>query len=125
MPKPILPACTTAVVSITSSRRTASLVTGIRKRPATAGFLGTNGFPNDASAEPDHHTQDRLFIYFSNENYLLLEARLGAVLPRPTFGENLTTTAMLESEVYVGDTFPSRQSGDLRDSADRAMQDNW
>jgi MOSC domain-containing protein YiiM len=81
------------------------LVTGIRKRPAAAGFLGTNGFPDDASAKPDHHTQDRTVHLFSNENYLLLEARLGVVLPRPTFGENLTTAEMLESEVYVGDHF--------------------
>ena len=62
-------------------------------------------FPDDASADPAHHTQDKTVHLFSNENYRLLEARLGVVLPRPTFGENLTTAGTLENNVYVGDHF--------------------
>src|SRR3954447_5595114 len=81
------------------------MVTGIRKRPAATEFLGTKGFPDDASAEPAHHTQDKTVHLFSSENYRLLEARLGFVLPRPTFGENLTTAGTLENNVYVGDHF--------------------
>src|SRR3954447_24780035 len=81
------------------------MVTGIRKRPAATEFLGTKGFPDDASAEPAHHTQDKTVHLFSSENYRLLEARLGFVLPRPTFGENLTTAGTLENDVYVGDHF--------------------
>jgi MOSC domain-containing protein YiiM len=81
MPKPIITGLYYGGVDNLIAPDGRPLVTGIRKRPAAAGFLGTNGFPDDASAEPDHHTQDRTVHLFSNENYLLLEARLGVVLP--------------------------------------------
>jgi MOSC domain-containing protein YiiM len=81
------------------------MTTGIRKRPVAIGFLGLSGFPGDASTEADHHTADKTVHVFSDENYRLVEMRLGLTLPRPTFGENLTTTDTLEDDVYVGDRF--------------------
>ena len=81
------------------------MTTGIRKSPVAIGFLELRGFRDDASAEADHHTENKAVHLFSDENYRLVEMRLGLALPRPTFGENLTTTGMLEDDVYVGDRF--------------------
>jgi MOSC domain-containing protein YiiM len=81
------------------------LTTGIRKSPIESGLLETEGFHGDASAEPDHHTADRILHLFAEENYSLVEARLGVALPRPTFGENVTATGVSEEQVYVGDHF--------------------
>jgi MOSC domain-containing protein YiiM len=81
------------------------MTTGIRKRPIAKEFLRLSGLPDDASADADHHTEDKTVHFFSDENYRLVEMRLGLTLPRPTFGENLTTTGTLEDGVYVGDRF--------------------
>jgi MOSC domain-containing protein YiiM len=81
------------------------LTSAIRKSPAVDGFLETGGFRGDASAEADHHTPDKTVHLFADENYRLVEARLGLALPRPTFGENLTATGVREEDVYVGDHF--------------------
>jgi MOSC domain-containing protein YiiM len=81
------------------------MTTGIRKRPVVEGLLELGGFTGDASAEVDHHTEDKAVHLFSNENYQLVEMGLGLSLPRPAFGENLTTTGTLEEGVYVGDHF--------------------
>jgi len=105
MPKPVIAGLYYGGVDHFIAPGGRPMVTGIRKRPAATGFLGTTGFPDDASSEPAHHTQDKTVHLFSNENYRLLEARLGVVLPRPTFGENLTTAGTLENNVYVGDHF--------------------
>jgi MOSC domain-containing protein YiiM len=81
------------------------MTTGIRKRPVALGSLELDGFPGDASTDADHHTKDKTAHLFSDENYRLVETRLGLTLPKPTFGENLTTSGMLEDGVYVGDRF--------------------
>ena len=81
------------------------LTSAIRKSPAVDGFLGTDGFRGDASAEADHHTADKTVHLFADENYKLVEMRLGLALPRPAFGENLIATGMREEDVYVGDHF--------------------
>jgi MOSC domain-containing protein YiiM len=81
------------------------LTTGIRKSPTDDGLLDLKGFRADASAEPDHHTADKAVHLFADENYPLIESRLGLALPRPTFGENLLATGIREEEVYVGDRF--------------------
>lgn len=81
------------------------LTTGIRKQPVDGRFLGRDGFPGDASSEADHHTPARALHLFSEENYGPLEASLGLTLPRPGFGENLTTAGMLDQDVCVGDLY--------------------
>ena len=78
MPKPVITGLYYGGVDNFIAPDGRPMVTGIRKRPAATGFLGTNGFPDDASAEPAHHTQDKTVHLFSNENYRLLEARLGS-----------------------------------------------
>ena len=79
------------------------LKTAIRKKSAGSRFLQLDGFPGDESSEAGHHTAAKTIHLFSNEHYAAMEARLGVALPRPAFGENLTTTGMLEQDVYVGD----------------------
>lgn len=81
------------------------LTTGIRKSLTADGFLEAHGFRDDASAETDHHTADKAVHLFADENYELIEQRLGVALPRPTFGENLTATGIREQDVYVGDHY--------------------
>lgn len=81
------------------------LTTAIRKSAILDGILEAGGFRGDASAEPDHHTADKTVHLFADENYSLVETRLGVSLPRPTFGENLTATGVREEHVYVGDHF--------------------
>src|SRR5437764_632443 len=98
MPKPVIAGLYYGGVNHFIAPDGRPMVTGIRKRPAATGFLGTKGFPDDASAEPAHHTQDKTVHLFSNENYRLLEARLGVVLPRPTFGENVLAIRELSTE---------------------------
>jgi MOSC domain-containing protein YiiM len=79
------------------------LTTGIRKSPTADGFLEAHGLRGDASAETDHHTADKTVHLLADENYELIERRLGVALPQPAFGENLTATGIREADVCVGD----------------------
>lgn len=79
------------------------LRTGIRKKPTDRLRLEVDGFPGDASAERDHHTRDKAVHLFSEEYYAEVETRLGVPLPRPTFGENLSTRGIVDKDVRVGD----------------------
>jgi MOSC domain-containing protein YiiM len=81
------------------------MTTGLRKKPVIGAILRPPGFPGDASTDTDHHTADKTVHVFPDENYRLVETRLGLALPRPAFGENLITTGTLEDAVYVGDHF--------------------
>jgi MOSC domain-containing protein YiiM len=65
MPKPVITGLYYGGVDNFIAPDGRPMVTGIRKRPAATGFLGTNGFPDDASAEPAHHTQDKTVHLFS------------------------------------------------------------
>src|SRR5262245_20962485 len=80
-----------------------ALTTGIRKSPIRKGLLEAEGFRGDANAEPGHHTADKAVHLFADENYALVESRLGVALPRPTFGENLAATGILDDHIFVGD----------------------
>jgi MOSC domain-containing protein YiiM len=82
-----------------------SLTSAIRKSPIASGLLAAEGFLGDASAEPVHHTTDKAIHLFADENYALVEARLGVALPQPAFGENLVATGIREEHVCVGDHF--------------------
>jgi len=79
------------------------LRTGIRKKPAERLRLELDGFPGDESAERDHHTRDKSVHLFSIEYYGSVERRLHTLLPRPAFGENLTTVGLTDRLVRVGD----------------------
>jgi hypothetical protein len=53
------------------------MTTAIRKRAVAIGFLELRGFHDDASAEVAHHTENKAVHLFSDENYRLVEMRLG------------------------------------------------
>jgi MOSC domain-containing protein YiiM len=79
------------------------MTSGIRKRPVTSVEVGSAGIAGDASKEVDHHTPDKAIHIFSLEHYAPISARLGVELPRPTFGENISMTNVIEDAVCVGD----------------------
>ncbi len=79
------------------------MTSGIRKWPIARAVVTASGLPGDASTEADHHTAAKTVHIFADENYRLIEERLGHALPRPAFGENITATGLLEDDVCVGD----------------------
>ena len=79
------------------------LTTAIRKKRIDRVHLNILGFDTDESADNGHHTADRAVHLFSEEYYPAVETRLGVSLPRPAFGENLTTIGLKDSDVRVGD----------------------
>jgi len=79
------------------------LRTGIRKKPIDSGLLHVDGFPGDASSEAGYHTPAKAVHLFCNEHYPVVEGSLGTQQPCPAFGEDLTTSGLLEQDVYVGD----------------------
>src|SRR5262249_363318 len=79
------------------------LRTGIRKKPAERLRLELDGFAGDESAERDHHTRDKAVHLFSTEYYGSVERYLHTLLPRPAFGENVTTVRFTDRVVRVGD----------------------
>jgi MOSC domain-containing protein YiiM len=80
-----------------------ALRTGIRKQPVKSRRLELDGFLRDGCAEPDHRTRDKAVHLFSDEYYTIIEARVGSWLPRPAFGENISTTGIMDKDVCVGD----------------------
>ncbi len=86
------------------------LRSAVRKRPVEQIRLQISGFPGDASAERDHHTRDKAVHLFSEEGYTDVESCLATTLPRPAFGENLTTTGLRDEDVYVGDVLSVGES---------------
>ncbi|TKC19510.1 MOSC domain-containing protein [Robertmurraya kyonggiensis] len=80
--------------------------TGIGKKPITSVALHKIGFDHDAVASTEYHGGvDRAVCLYPYEHYGMWEKEFNIKLPLPAFGENLTTTGMLEKDVYIGDTF--------------------
>ena len=75
----------------------------IRKRQISACKVGFDGLERDESSEDVHHTPDKEVHLFSFEHYEPISERLGIPLERPTFGENLSTLGINESNIFVGD----------------------
>ncbi|HEX3465499.1 MAG TPA: MOSC domain-containing protein [Candidatus Elarobacter sp.] len=78
----------------------------VRKRPRdTAQFLGERGFEGDESFYDDHHGPNMQVHVFSLDRYPYYEQLAGKPLPVPTFGENLSVSGGIETEVCIGDLF--------------------
>jgi MOSC domain-containing protein YiiM len=76
----------------------------VRKRPRdTAHYLGERGFEGDESFYADHHTPNMAVHVFSLDRYPHFEELAGKSLPIPTFGENLSISGGIETEVCIGD----------------------
>lgn len=79
---------------------------GIEKRPIKEGTLTKDGFIGDGIADIVHHGgPDRAVCVYPYEHYEKWEKEFQVSLAPPIFGENLTVSNMLESEIYIGDTF--------------------
>ncbi|GMU22823.1 MAG: sulfurase [Phycisphaerae bacterium] len=80
--------------------------TGINKRPADGRVrLEVEGFLGDRVADSENHGGlDKAACCYSYEHYPYWQNRVGADLPVPSFGENLTTAGLLESSTCIGDT---------------------
>lgn len=78
----------------------------VRRTPRTdAQFLGERGFAGDASFYEDHHTPNMDVHVFSLDRYPHFEALAGKRFPVPAFGENLSVSGGIETEVCIGDLF--------------------
>lgn len=80
--------------------------TGICKEAIEIAFLSKDGFRGDGVADLRHHGGlDRAVCVYPHEHYSLWEQEFNNVLPRSSFGENITVTNMLEQDVHIGDIF--------------------
>ena len=79
------------------------MTSAIRRRPVVEMDMGLRGFPGDWSTEGRPHDAGRAVHIFHSENYRAVESRLGVALPRPAFGENITTSGFDEADLHVGD----------------------
>lgn len=89
------------------SYRGTEVRTGIFKEPA-AGRVAVRrlGLEGDIQADPRYHGGLLKAIYsYPHEHYPGWEAYVGQSLPNGQFGENLTTTGLLETDVCLGDQF--------------------
>ena len=81
--------------------------TAIDRTPAQGPVaLSVGGLDGDrVSDERAHGGPERALCVFASENYAHFEHLLGRALPVPAFGENLTTSGLLEHDVCVGDEY--------------------
>lgn len=80
--------------------------TGISKTAIEETFLSRNGFQGDGVANTKFHGgTERAVCIYPFEHYILWEKKWNVKLPLPAFGENLTVTNMLESNVHIGDIY--------------------
>lgn len=78
--------------------------TGIDKQAVTGPVtLGISGLDGDESAWRCREVGDTALHGFAVEAYAGLEAQLGHVLPRPSFGENLLFGGYTDADARIGD----------------------
>jgi len=91
---------------VTVDYRGKPLETGIYKTPAERLQLTSDGFAGDGQADlVNHGGADKAVCVYPYEHYPHWEERLGKELEYSAFGENLTTTGLLETEVCIGDVY--------------------
>ena len=82
------------------------VISGIRKETVAEAFLTKEGFRGDGVADLRFHGgSDRAVCVYPYEHYIQWEEEFGEPLPPSSFGENLTVSNMLESDVHIGDNF--------------------
>ncbi len=92
---------------ITVEYKGKELETGIYKQSVQGNvFLGDELFDGDGQADLVHHGgPDKAVCVYPYEHYPYWEEQLGKSLEYAAFGENLTVTGMLETDVCIGDIF--------------------
>ena len=82
--------------------------TAINKRPVDGAVpVDKQGLESDRSADSENHGGvDKAVCCFPSEHYAFFAEKLGvADLEIPAFGENFTTSGLLEHEICIGDRF--------------------
>jgi MOSC domain-containing protein YiiM len=68
--------------------------------------LNREGLEGDQQADlVNHGGPDKAVCVYPSEHYPYWKNRTGKPFPRAAFGENFTTTGMLEEAITIGDTF--------------------
>ncbi len=68
-------------------------------------YLAERGFAGDESFEAGHHTPNMDVHVFSLDRYPHYERLAGKSFPVPSFGENLSVSGGVETEICIGDCF--------------------
>ncbi|MHA3704641.1 MOSC domain-containing protein [Jatrophihabitans sp. YIM 134969] len=94
-----------AVGAMANGART--IVTAYNKSPVDHALpLGRLGFPGDEHVYEHHGGPDKAVCVYAREHYAHWEDVLGTTLPTSAaFGENFTTTGLVETDVHLGDVF--------------------
>lgn len=92
---------------VTVDYRGKPLDTGIYKRPVlTPLHLSVNGLDGDGQADlVNHGGPDKAVCLYPMEHYAYWEQLLGKKLEFAAFGENITTSGLIETEVCIGDVY--------------------
>jgi MOSC domain-containing protein YiiM len=81
-------------------------ISAIGKTKVTEVYLTKAGFEHDGVANTKFHGgPDRAVCLYPFEHYSLWEKEFMQKLEFPGFGENITTTGMMEDKVFIGDVF--------------------
>lgn len=92
---------------VTVDYRGKPLETGIYKLPAAGPVrLHAEGFEGDGQADRvNHGGPDKAVCVYPIEHYAYWEEQLGKKLEYSAFGENITVSGLLETEVCIGDVY--------------------
>jgi MOSC domain-containing protein YiiM len=92
---------------VTVDYRGKPVETGIYKSPAEGPVkLSVNGLQGDGQADlVNHGGPDKAVCVYPLEHYAHWEELLGKKLEYAAFGENITTTGLIETEVCIGDVY--------------------
>lgn len=87
--------------------RRKEIITGIYKYPIEGPvWLSSVNFAGDAQGDlVNHGGKEKAVCVYAAEHYPYWEQELGKTLAFGAFGENLTTSGLLEADVYIGDQF--------------------
>ncbi len=94
-------------VPIALQYRSKEVISGIYKDPIEhSAYLSYLNFEGDLQADLEHHGgTDKAVCVYPSEHYMHWEQVLQRPLTPGAFGENVTTSGLLESQLYIGDIF--------------------
>lgn len=81
-------------------------LSAIEKKSVSQAFLSKESFQGDGVAATEFHGgPDRAVCFYPVEHYSKWSAEFGIKLAPPTFGENISASAMTEADIHIGDTY--------------------
>ena len=89
-----------------------AIKTGIFKKEVASIFIDINGVTNDKVVDLEHHGGEDMAVYaYCKNHYAYFQSmHPEVVFTNGIFGENLTVSNLLETEVHIGDTFQVREA---------------